>query len=69
MRGGKAADGTPPEHKKNGVIIWSEMQKICCKIRESISGYVFDLHYILKTRHEAEDVVSETSAGCLEGEV
>ena len=28
MRGGKAADGTPPEHKKNGVIIWSEMQKI-----------------------------------------
>lgn len=40
MRGGKAADGTPPEHKKNGVIIWSEMQKILLQNTRSISGYV-----------------------------
>ena len=59
MRGGKAADGTPPEHKKNGVIIWSEMQKILLQNTRKYIRICFDLH-TLKNRHEAEDVVSET---------
>ena len=46
MRGGKAADGTPPEHKKNGVIIWSEMQKYFAAKYEKYIRICFDLHYI-----------------------
>lgn len=46
MRGGKAADGTPPEHKKNGVIIWSEMQKILLQNTGKYIRICFDLHYI-----------------------